>query len=513
MTLPPKTLSATSATPNRLGHVWALLAAAVVTLVATPLADHIALANIVMLYLLAVVGIAFRFGTGPAVTASLANVAALDFFLVPPRYSFAVADIQYLLTFAVMLVTGLLIAELSARLRREALAAALREQQSRDLYELARLLSGAIADSQIVEAVDAFFRDSFAARVWLMLRDREGKLAVADATIAPRGFDISVALRVFESTVATSPTAITQVGALLYIPLAAPMRIRGVMLVQPATNEPFNNAGRRQQLETVAVLVAIALERVHFVTVAREATVQMEGERLRNALLAALSHDLRTPLTAVLGLTESLQLGAAGLTAEQAALIAGIHEQARRTNELVENILDMARLESGDIHLRRDWQSLEEIIGSAIKERAAALAAHHVMVELLPELPLVDCDAALMQRVFVNLLENAAKYTPAGSEIRINAREASGMVRVDVVDNGKGVPAGQEQAIFGKFARAEPQSAVPGLGLGLAICRTVIEAHGGKIWVESAPAGGADFAFTLPLGVPPAVELDLREPA
>ena len=498
-----------------LGYAWAVAAATVVTLLAMPLVNHLDLANIVMIYMLALVVIAFRFGKGPAAAAAIVNVAAFDFFFVPPRFSLAVADAQYLLTFAVMLVTGLIIAHLADRLKQQAATAALREQRSHDLYEMARLLSGALADEQIIDAATRFFAQSFSANVLLMVRDRAGTLSIPDSmnppTVKPptaNGIDMTLARKVFDADTAEAIAA----GPVLYVPLKAPMRTRGVLLVTPADASIFADPAQRRQLETVAVLIAIALERVHFVTVAREATVQMEGERLRSGLLAALSHDLRTPLTAILGSAESLQLGAPGLTKDQHFLIDAIRDQARRTNELVENILDMARLESGALTLRREWQSLEEIVGSAIKSRAPALAAHPVEVALPADLPLVECDAMLIERVFVNLLENAAKYTPRGSAIRIRARVEANNLCIDVADSGGGVPHGQESAIFNKFVRASPATDVPGLGLGLAICRTVVEAHGGRIWVENLPAGGADFAFTLPCGNPPPMEIDLPEP-
>ena len=323
------------------------------------------------------------------------------------------------------------------------------------------------------------------------------------------GIDMAVARRVFEDD-STAGTIVT--GVLRYVPLKAPMRTRGVLVVAPLDATTFEDPDQRRQLETVAVLIAIALERVHFVTVAREVTVQMEGERLRSDLLATLSHDLRTPLTAILGLAETLQLEATGLSRDQDALIDGIRDQAQRTSELVENILDMARLESGEVCLRREWQSLEEIVGSAIKARVSALAAHPINVALPVDLPLVECDATLIERVVVNLLENAAKYTPPGSAIYISACIEANEIRVAVADCGAGVPRGLESKIFGKFVRANKSADVPGLGLGLAICRTIVEVHGGRIWVENLPVGGANFVFTLPRGNPPNIELGLAEP-
>ncbi len=496
------------------GYSWAVAATIVTTFAATPLRKYLELVNIVMLFLLAVVVIAFKFGRGPAVAAAVLNVAAFDFFFVPPRYSFAVSDAQYLLTFAVMLVIGLLIGHLAAGLRYQARVAFDREQRSRDLYEIARVLSGALTEVQVTEAADRFIEQSFGAKTVLLLRMRSGELSRPESeTLAMRrSIDWDTAHWVFDHA---EPAGIGTDKAsdcrMLYLPLIAPMRTRGILVVEPSDTEILMVPEQRRQLETFAVLIAIALERVHFVTVAREVTVQMEGEQLRNELLAALSHDLRTPLTAILGSADSLRLGAKAMSNDQLAMIDAIHDQSQRTYELVENILDMARLESGEINLRNDWQSLEEIIGSAIKARAPALAAHSLIVSLPQDLPLVECDATLIERVLVNLLENAAKYTPHDSVIDVSAKVTGDNVQVCVADSGPGIPSGKEHAIFQKFVRGKTESSIPGLGLGLAICQTIVEVHKGKIWVEESPRGGAQFAFTLPRGTPPTVDADLSE--
>jgi two-component system sensor histidine kinase KdpD len=375
---------------------------------------------------------------------------------------------------------------------------------------MSRALSGALAEEQVVEIADRWIEQSFHARAVVMLPDEHDKLERAESRGAlPPAVDHAIAQWVFDhAEPAGIGTDTLPASPLLYLPLKAPMRTRGVLAVEPASARVLLIPEQRRQLDTFAALIAIALERVHFVTIARGATVQIEGERLRNSLLSALSHDLRTPLTALLGAAESLRLDAQSLTREQLDRVDAIREQARRTSALVENILDMARLESGEVRLRREWQSLEEIVGSALEARATVLEGREVSVALPPDLPLVECDATLIERVLVNLLENAAKYTPAASRIEISARVAGTEVRVDIADNGKGVAAGMEAAIFEKFARGSSESAIPGLGLGLAICRTIVAAHGGRIWVERHAGGGADFAFTLPRGNPPEIEAE-----
>jgi two-component system sensor histidine kinase KdpD len=296
---------------------------------------------------------------------------------------------------------------------------------------------------------------------------------------------------------------------LFYLPLVAPMRTRGVLALEPHERRWLLIPEQRRQLDTFAALAAIALERVHYIDVAQGALVQMESERLRNSLLAALSHDLRTPLTSLVGLAESLALSP--LSPVQLELAHGLREETLRMSTLVANLLDMARIESGAVHLNLQWQALEETVGSALRASRAVLASHRVVTDLPRELPLVRYDAVLIERVLANLLENAAKYTPPGSTVTLSARAHEGRLEVTVADDGPGLPAGQEEAIFEKFTRGERESAKPGVGLGLAICRALVQAHGGIIAARRAPQGGAALVFTLPLGTAPALPEELHE--
>ena len=297
-------------------------------------------------------------------------------------------------------------------------------------------------------------------------------------------------------------------ASLLYLPLKAPLRTRGVLAVAPEQRRLLMIPEQRRLLDTFAALIAIALERVHFAAVARDTLVKMEAERQRNSLLAALSHDLRTPLTALIGLAETLALELAAEESPHQESLTAIREQAVRMALLADNLLDMAKLQAGGVRLRKDWQSLEELVGSAMRMLEQPLREHPLRLALDPELPLVNCDAVLIERVLVNLLENAAKYTPAGTVIGVTARAETDWLTVEVWDEGPGLPAGREQALFEKFTRGHVESAVPGVGLGLAICRAIIEAHGGQIRAANRAAGGARFTFTLPLEPPPPLETD-----
>jgi two-component system, OmpR family, sensor histidine kinase KdpD len=232
--------------------------------------------------------------------------------------------------------------------------------------------------------------------------------------------------------------------------------------------------------------------------------VRMESERLRNSLLAALSHDLRTPLTVLVGLAESLTLTKPPLSPAQFESAEAIQDEARRMSTLVSNLLDMARIESGEVKLNLQWQPVEEVVGSALHATQGMLKHHIVEVHIPRDLPLVHIDALLIERVLVNLLENASKYTPPGSGITLAAEVIEDQLSVSVSDNGPGLPAGREEAVFQKFTRGERESATPGVGLGLSICRAIVESHQGKIVAARRPGGGARFSFTLPLGNPPA---------
>ena len=491
------------------GYVAALLVCLGTSLLATPLLSYFDRANIVMLFLLAVVGVAVRYGRGPAVLAAVANVVAFDVFFVEPRFSFAIHDWQYLLTFAVMLIVGLIVGQLTARFRYQAYVASAREQRTRHLYEMARELSGALVVDQVIEIGERCVEASFRVKARLLLPDEHSRLPPPPVRPGRPKADLSIAQWCFDRNApAGMGTDTLPAATRLYLPLKAPMRTRGVLMIAPEQPRWLLIPEQRRLLDTFAALIAIALERVHFVTVARDTLVKMEAERQRNSLLAALSHDLRTPLTALIGLAETLALE---LTAEQSPHsepLTAIHQQAVRMSLLVNNLLDMAKLQAGGVRLRKDWQSLEELVGAAVRTLEQALRPHPLRLELDPMLPLVNCDAVLIERVLANLLENATKYTSPGTVIGVTASTEADRLIVEVWDEGPGLPIGREQVLFEKFTRGHSESAAPGVGLGLAICRLIVEAHGGEIRAENRANGGASFVFTLPLETPPPVEIE-----
>ena len=495
------------------GYIAAAVTCVVISAATRPLESFIDLPNIVMVFLLGVLGIALRYGRGPAALASVLNVASFDFFFVPPRLSFQVSDVQYVLTFGVMLAVGLIVGQLTAGLRFQARIANHRERRSHALFEVARDLSSVLATEQVVAAAGAAVAREFRARAHLFVLDADDRLTSPVAAPDAAGLDLGTARWAFDHARSAGLGTDTLPGsAWLYLPLKAPMRTRGVLALQPDEPRLLLVPEQRQQLDTFAALTAIALERVHYVEIAQQATVQMESERLRNSLLAALSHDLRTPLAGLVGLAGSLRLTRPALSGEQEEIAQSLQTEAMRMGTQIDNLLDMARIESGNVKLRREWHSLEEIVGSAVRATLRVLGSRHIAVELAPGLPLVECDAVLIERVFVNLLENAAKYTPPSARVTVAARvEGPGMV-VTVADDGPGIRAGQEQAIFEKFTRGARESSVAGVGLGLAICKAIVEAHGGTISAGNGAHGGAVFRFTLPLGTAPVVDTEAAAP-
>ncbi|WP_287496436.1 sensor histidine kinase KdpD [Pandoraea sp. CB10b_02] len=492
-------------------YAWAVGICATVSLAAAELTRFLDLANIAMLYLLGVIVAAMRLGRGPGVLASFLSVVAFDFFFVPPKMSLSVSDTQYLLTFAVMLTVALVISHLTTSLRFQARLATWRERRTGAVYAMARELAAALTTPQIVEIGARHVREVFQARVALLLPDSQGSVRqpVENALpqTMPQHIDTDVAQWVYDRQQAAGQgTDTLPASQAYYLPLRAPMRTRGVLVVAPErTGDGAMGTPEQQRLlDTFAAQIALALERVHYVEIAQDALVTMESERLRSSLLSAISHDLRTPLTSIVGFASMLSRNDRTPGPLRTEVVDAIHEEAQRMTGLVTNLLDMARLQEGGVQLNRQWQMLEEVVGTSLRACRRVLAAHEVSTRLPADLPLLRFDAVLLERLFTNLLENAAKYTPAGSHIEIAASVRGDEVEVSVSDDGPGLPPGMEGRIFEKFMRGEKESAKPGIGLGLAICRAIVQAHGGRIHATDGPDGhGARFVFTLPIETPP----------
>jgi len=375
---------------------------------------------------------------------------------------------------------------------------------------MSRDLSAALMPEQIGEIGERFIVAELGARSAFLLTDDNDRLQPAlasanglpdvDMGIAQWAFDHAEAAGQGTNTLAASP--------LLYLPLKAPMRLRGVLALEMRDADRLLIPEQRRLLDTFASLIAIALERVHYVEVAQSTTVQMESERLRNSVLSAISHDLRTPMSVLVGLADSMFLTQPPPTGPQAEIARSLKEEALRVSGQVNNLLDMARLQSGRVALNRQWQPLEEVVVSALKTLERAFVEHQIKVSLDDSLPLVNIDSVLMERVIYNLLENTVKYTPPGSSVEIGANVRERVIEVWVDDNGPGLPEGKEEVIFKKFELGQMEGSTRGVGLGLAICRAIVEAHGGEIHAENRPQGGARFIFTVPRGNPPLLDAE-----
>lgn len=487
-------------------YAWATAACGVTTILAAGLLRIFDLSNVVMLLLLTVVGVSIRFGRGAGAWAAALSVFLFDFFFVPPRFSFVVSDVQYFFTFTLMLLIALIIGQLAAKLQFEATTANIRERRAQALAALSKELSGALTVEQVVEIANRHVSGTFNSSVAVFLPSSQEKIKVAGTSSSQPIADTAVAQWVYDHQLpAGFGTQTLSAAVSHYLPLKAPMRTRGVLVLEAKNLLFLDEPEEKRLLDTFAAQIALALERVHYVEVAQDALVLMEGERLRNSLLSAISHDLRTPLTALVGLASTLTDSNLPENSQKELAIA-IQNEAQQMSDLVTNLLDMARLQTGGVKLKKDWQSIEEIVGSACMQLHRVLATHKLVISIPPNLPLCECDPILIQRVIVNLLSNAAKFTSAGSIITISAAAENNEMAIVIEDNGPGLPRGQETRLFDKFTRGETESNKPGVGLGLALCKAIIEAHDGKIFAENCIDSGARFTIKLPLGIAPMPE-------
>ena len=461
-------------------------------------------ANTVMLLLAAVAYVAFRYGRGPAIAAGFAAVLAFNFFFVEPYYTFAVSDARYVVTFAVMLAIGFLIGSLTSRLRSQVESSQLREQRTSALYQLGKQLSSLSGGLFLVSAAGRQIADLVGGEVaiYLSRADETPELVFGQETqIAKHPVSLPTAKWVVDhDQIAGAATDTLPNAIALFLPLTGSQRTVGAIAVRVDESERLLEPDQRRLLEACASQLAIALERDQMAIDASEARIRAEAEQVRNSLLSGVSHDLRTPLAAIAGAASSLLESRTSDDGTRQQLLETISEEANRLNRLLENILQMSKLDSGAAAPNKQWHVLEDIVGSALRRTARDLQTHAVDVHLPPDLPLIHVDGVLLEQVLVNLLENAARYTPPGTTVSISAAADAKSLSVRVADDGPGIAAGSEERIFDKFFRAAPMpDAGRGSGLGLAICRAIAQAHGGRIAASNRAGGGAQFVLTLPL--------------
>lgn len=495
-----RTLQSTSDT---LRYVYALAGVSTATAVDWLMFPHFAAANLVMTYLIAVIVIAIRWGQGPSVLASILSVASFDFFFVPPYFTFAVSDAQYLLTFGVMLVAALVISNLAVRIRQQAELARYRERRTSVLYSMSRDLATHRGTEILAQLAAKHLRDVFDAQVAVFLADAEKRVQLQRGELLffelePK--EAGVAQWVYDHNERAGLGTDTLPGAsALYLPLACSTGPIGVIALRPKNATLLLDPEQLHLLESLVNQVALALERTRLSDEAQQAHVRAETERMRNAILSSVSHDLRTPLATITGAASSLLEGQGNLhVSDRQDLARSIYREADRLDRLLKNLLDMMRLEAGAVQLSKDWHSIDEVVGASLARLEGQLADHVVNTNLPADLPMIFVDGVLLEQVMINLVENAVKYTPTRSLIELSAWSSDREVVVEVADRGLGIPSGEESRIFDKFYRGK-SAREGGVGLGLTICRGIVEAHGGRIWVETRPGGGALFRFTIPL--------------
>jgi two-component system, OmpR family, sensor histidine kinase KdpD len=474
---------------------------------------QLAQANLVMIYLLSTALVAVYGGRRAAILNSLLGVAAFDFMFVPPRYSFAVSNAQYLITFAIMLAVALIIGNLNASVRLQARVAGHRERRTSLLYAMTRQLAQTRGRDEMAELAVRHVCQVFDSRAALLFTDESGRM-VYPRTPLPQlsftGADLDVAQWVFDHNkpAGLGTDTLSATGG-LYLPLAGGERVFGVLAIQPHNPRRVTLPEQFRLLETFAAQIGLALERAVFAAHAQAAEVRAEAEAIRNALLASISHDLRTPLATIAGGAATLAGNLDALSeSDRRALATSVSDEAAHMSERITTLLDLVRLETGAIKPRLEEYELGEIVGSVLHRLETRLRAHRVRIELPESLPWLYVDGRLIEQVLENLVDNASKYTVAGSEICISARALTRQVEISVEDNGPGLPGKDPEILFEKFQRGAPEGAAAGIGLGLAICRTIVGLHHGRIWAENRHPHGAAFRFSVPQA--PAVQVPAR---
>jgi two-component system, OmpR family, sensor histidine kinase KdpD len=523
------------ATPAR-SLIGALLALVALTLVMLPFRDQLGVLNVLLLYLMLTFFLALSVGLWPAVLSAVLGFLVFDLIFIPPYLTFTVAAPDHVLALFVYLGVAILTARLVSRVQARTTEAVLEGRRSALLAELNAALIGDVtldailatiaervvtvygaagcrvlvpgADDSLV--VGAYYPPAIGAEV-----DRTG-MSLADWAVehrqpigrSGRGRRIVSSLKK-ETKVPLSHGTNTQ-SDVLYLPILTNNRVAGVIEVTGRPGAGSFHAEDERLLTTFVNQAALALERARLSEEAAQAAVLAKSDELKSALLAAVSHDLRTPLASIKASATSLLDESVDWDAEtRRDFLTAIDEETDRLTLMVSNLLDLSRIEGGALRPQKDWYDFDELIGDVRLRLATRTVEHPVSVSVEPELPLLQFDYVEIAQVLINLIENAVKYTPPGTPITIGARRVPGAVEISVHDGGPGIPQTSQTRLFEKFYRAHSSTSASGTGIGLTISKGLVEAHGGRISVESAPGHGATFRFTLPISTESAPEPDV----
>ncbi|MBC8007334.1 MAG: DUF4118 domain-containing protein [Prolixibacteraceae bacterium] len=470
------------------------------------------LASQAMAYLLAVVFSAFRFGRRDSSLTALCSVIALNFFFVPPRHTLEVENPDYLVMLGALLLVSLVVSGLTARLKAETAQVRMRERRAQEMHALADTLASADDLAQLMRSGAAALRSIFDRDCRFLVADEAGRLVIEEIKGSIE-FDADAARWAFEQQRSIGPsTAYWPELANWYVPLPGPDTALGVVAMSATAGRTPAAAYDLRYLEAFARQVGLALQRSRLAQRARAAALEAKAEFVRNALLASISHDFRTPLAAILGSASTLSAQRELLSDDQQrSLLRAIEDEAKQMTATAENILQLARLSSGTAILRRDWESVEEMVGAVIR-RFRGRGEQRIRAQVDAGLPLVHVDAVLIAQVLANLLENAVHHAPPETQIDVSARAHDQAIMLAVQDRGRGLGAADPARLFDKFHRGEGEPAHGGVGLGLAICKAIVEMHGGTISASNRHEGGATFAFNLPFSPQPSPLLESGEP-
>ncbi len=470
-----------------------LLAATLAGLLLDP---YVSLTSLAMLYVLTVVVAAYRLGWIESSVCAAGAVTALNFFFVPPRWTFEVDTRENLIALVTLLVVALVVSRLATGLRRETELARLNENRARQLQALATELADASVDTQVITAGRAALAAAFAGPCALALADGAGTLQDAGALDSAVQDGIYCCMK--EAAVLGPGTGRWPGLNAWYLPLGDKGQVLGAACVQPALSG--DEAGR-QHAQALCALLAQALWRLRLARSLQAAQNEAQQQQLHSTFLAAISHDLRTPLAAIVGAASSLQTQRDKLgLAEQDRLLGSIASEAAYLSSVTENTLQLVRLSGAHQELRRDWESMEEIVGAVLARVRQRDPARRIRSSVPDGLPLVKADPVLLAQLIANLLENALKYSEGAVELVVQVQ--AGEMRVMVKDRGEGIPDAEQDTIFEPYARGD-RAGPRGAGLGLAVCRAIARAHGGRLVLRRRQRGGSSFVLSLPLEVQP----------
>lgn len=497
---------------------WATAAVACATAVAFGVEIVLPLPNISLVFMMAVLLVATRFGLWPSLYACLISFLSYNFLFTTPYYTFTVAYRSELLTILFFLVVAILVGNLAARLKDQVEAMRTTARRTANLFDFSRRIVAAASLDDVLWAAVHHVASTLQCRSIILLPKPEGGLEIAAGY--PPEDRLSSADRAAadwawqHESVAGWATGTLPAAHWQFVPLKTQrglVGLLGISFEENQANRPGLASEQRRLLDAVVDQVAVAIERTNLATDIEEARVLTETEQLRSALLSSVSHDLRTPLVAIIGSATTLASRGGKLSEEdREQLVQTILEEGERLNRFVQNLLDMTRLGYGAMQLNKEWTDLREIAGGAIRRLETLLRFHRLELDVRADLPAIKVDAVLIEQVLVNLLDNAAKYAPRGSQIILRARQADNTIVAQVCDEGPGIPEESREAVFEVFYRVRAgDRQAAGTGLGLSICRGLIEAHGGRIMAKAGPGGrGTMIEFTLPLEPVPAIEDD-----